>query len=105
MPVKDMYSLVEEARERFEKMGIDEIKTTVGYGHIGDGESLSPLRSHENETDPSFRDLQVICISTLSQRIGAQRLRRLSSHGFMRLPVCAFLFSSFLLIKSLIPRT
>jgi len=39
MPVKDMYSLVEEARERFEKMGIDEIKTTVGYGHIGDGES------------------------------------------------------------------
>ncbi|GAA5922416.1 FAD-binding oxidoreductase [Sporobolomyces koalae] len=37
MPVKDMYSLVEEARERFTSMGIDEIKTTVGYGHIGDG--------------------------------------------------------------------
>lgn len=38
MPVKDMYSLVEEARERFRDHGIDEIKTTVGYGHIGDGE-------------------------------------------------------------------
>ncbi|GAA5843005.1 hypothetical protein JCM3766R1_001659 [Sporobolomyces carnicolor] len=37
MPVKDMYSLVEEARERFRDHGIDEIKTTVGYGHIGDG--------------------------------------------------------------------
>lgn len=37
MPVKDMYSLVEEARERFKEKGIDEIKTTVGYGHIGDG--------------------------------------------------------------------
>ncbi|GAA6058701.1 hypothetical protein JCM10212_003389 [Sporobolomyces blumeae] len=37
MPVKDMYSLVEEARDRFAEKGIDEIKTTVGYGHIGDG--------------------------------------------------------------------
>ena len=41
MPVKDMYSLVEEARERFAEKGLDKdgsIKTTVGYGHIGDGE-------------------------------------------------------------------
>ncbi|GAA5866188.1 hypothetical protein JCM3774_004113 [Rhodotorula dairenensis] len=40
MPVKDMYSLVEEARERFAEKGLDKdgsIKTTVGYGHIGDG--------------------------------------------------------------------
>ncbi|GAA5905167.1 FAD-binding oxidoreductase [Sporobolomyces salmoneus] len=37
MPVKDMYSLVEEARERFKEKGIEEIRTTVGYGHIGDG--------------------------------------------------------------------
>ncbi|GAA5973693.1 hypothetical protein JCM21900_006517 [Sporobolomyces salmonicolor] len=37
MPVKHMYSLVEEARERFKEKGLDEIKTTVGYGHIGDG--------------------------------------------------------------------
>jgi hypothetical protein len=40
MPVKDMYSLVEEARERFKENGLDtdgSIKTTVGYGHIGDG--------------------------------------------------------------------
>ncbi|BGP21736.1 D-lactate ferricytochrome c oxidoreductase [Rhodotorula toruloides] len=40
MPVKDMYSLVEEARERFKENGLDKdgsIKTTVGYGHIGDG--------------------------------------------------------------------
>ncbi|EGU13242.1 hypothetical protein RTG_00404 [Rhodotorula toruloides ATCC 204091] len=40
MPVKDMYSLVEEARERFKEKGLDKdgsIKTTVGYGHIGDG--------------------------------------------------------------------
>ena len=40
MPVKDMYSLVEEARERFESKGLfkdGSIKTTVGYGHIGDG--------------------------------------------------------------------
>ncbi|GAA5850197.1 hypothetical protein JCM8547_001039 [Rhodosporidiobolus lusitaniae] len=40
MPVKDMYSLVEEARELFKKKGLFEdgsIKTAVGYGHIGDG--------------------------------------------------------------------
>ncbi|KAM0750800.1 hypothetical protein T439DRAFT_325859 [Meredithblackwellia eburnea MCA 4105] len=40
MPVKDMYSLVEEARVRFEEKGLFQdgsIKTTVGYGHIGDG--------------------------------------------------------------------
>lgn len=40
MPVKDMYSLVEEARERFKEHGLFEdgsIKTAVGYGHIGDG--------------------------------------------------------------------
>ncbi|GAA5976855.1 hypothetical protein JCM11641_000891 [Rhodosporidiobolus odoratus] len=40
MPVKDMYSLVEEARELFKAKGLDKdgsIKTTVGYGHIGDG--------------------------------------------------------------------
>ncbi|BGP52908.1 D-lactate ferricytochrome c oxidoreductase [Rhodotorula sphaerocarpa] len=40
MPVKDMYSLVEEARARFAEKGLDKdgsIKTTVGYGHIGDG--------------------------------------------------------------------
>ncbi|KAL8278887.1 hypothetical protein RQP46_008758 [Phenoliferia psychrophenolica] len=40
MPVKDMYSLVEEARARFESQGLIQdgsIKTTVGYGHIGDG--------------------------------------------------------------------
>lgn len=44
MPVKDMYSLVEEARERFKAQGLDtdgSIKATVGYGHIGDGTSLS----------------------------------------------------------------
>lgn len=43
MPVKDMYSLVEEARERFRAQGLDmdgSIKATVGYGHIGDGASL-----------------------------------------------------------------
>ena len=50
MPVKDMYSLVEEARERFAEKGLDKdgsIKTTVGYGHSGDGEfsrsSAGPL--------------------------------------------------------------
>ncbi|GAA5887654.1 hypothetical protein JCM6882_001484 [Rhodosporidiobolus microsporus] len=40
MPVKDMYSLVEEARELFTKEGLFEdgsLLTTVGYGHIGDG--------------------------------------------------------------------
>ncbi|KAK4054851.1 D-lactate ferricytochrome c oxidoreductase [Microbotryomycetes sp. JL201] len=40
MPVKDMYSLVEEARARFAEHGLDKdgsIKLTVGYGHIGDG--------------------------------------------------------------------
>ncbi|KAI5477226.1 D-lactate dehydrogenase 2, mitochondrial precursor [Pseudohyphozyma bogoriensis] len=40
MPVKDMYSLVEEARERFDAAGLfkdGRIKETVGYGHIGDG--------------------------------------------------------------------
>ena len=40
MPVKDMYSLVEEARERFAEHGLDKdgsIRLTVGYGHIGDG--------------------------------------------------------------------
>lgn len=44
MPVKDMYSLVEEARERFKEKGIDEIKTTVGYGHIGDGKTFPPSK-------------------------------------------------------------
>lgn len=41
MPVKDMYSLVEEARERFKAHGLDtdgSIKATIGYGHVGDGE-------------------------------------------------------------------
>lgn len=41
MPVKDMYSLVEEARVRFEEHGLiadGSIKEVVGYGHIGDGE-------------------------------------------------------------------
>ncbi|KDE06068.1 hypothetical protein MVLG_03620 [Microbotryum lychnidis-dioicae p1A1 Lamole] len=40
MPVKDMYSLVEEARIRFKEHGLDKdgsIKQTIGYGHIGDG--------------------------------------------------------------------
>lgn len=40
MPVRDMYSLVEEARIRFEAKGLIQdgsIKATVGYGHIGDG--------------------------------------------------------------------
>ncbi|SCZ90789.1 BZ3500_MvSof-1268-A1-R1_Chr1-3g02252 [Microbotryum saponariae] len=40
MPVKDMYSLVEEARVRFKEHGLDKdgsIKQTIGYGHIGDG--------------------------------------------------------------------
>ncbi|KAK4058083.1 D-lactate ferricytochrome c oxidoreductase [Microbotryomycetes sp. JL221] len=40
MPVKDMYSLVEEARARFKEHGLDNdgnIKLTIGYGHLGDG--------------------------------------------------------------------
>ncbi|GAA5835229.1 hypothetical protein JCM11251_006650 [Rhodosporidiobolus azoricus] len=40
MPVKDMYSLVEEARERFTEAGLVEdgtLLTTIGYGHVGDG--------------------------------------------------------------------
>ncbi|GAA5925772.1 hypothetical protein JCM10213_008881 [Rhodosporidiobolus nylandii] len=40
MPVKDMYSLVVEARELISSKGLDKdgsIKTVAGYGHIGDG--------------------------------------------------------------------
>jgi FAD/FMN-containing dehydrogenase len=40
MPVPSMYSLVEEARERFAKEGLDKdgsIRKVVGYGHVGDG--------------------------------------------------------------------
>ncbi|GAA6032801.1 hypothetical protein JCM8097_000797 [Rhodosporidiobolus ruineniae] len=40
VPVKDMYSLVEESRALFEKNGMvadGRIKKTIGYGHIGDG--------------------------------------------------------------------
>lgn len=40
MPVKDMYSLVEEARERFKTNGLMDdgsIRSVIGYGHIGDG--------------------------------------------------------------------
>ncbi|GAA5994994.1 FAD-binding oxidoreductase [Rhodotorula paludigena] len=40
LPLPTMYSVVEEARERFAKKGLIEdgsIKTVVGYGHIGDG--------------------------------------------------------------------
>lgn len=38
MPVKDMYSLVEEGRERFGGLLKDGlIKRVVGFGHIGDG--------------------------------------------------------------------
>ncbi|TNY21825.1 FAD linked oxidase [Rhodotorula diobovata] len=39
VPLSRYYELVEEARERFDKMGLvadGSIKTTVGYGHIGD---------------------------------------------------------------------
>lgn len=41
MPVKDMYSLVEEARVRFSEKGMAKdgsIMSTIGYGHLGDGE-------------------------------------------------------------------
>ncbi|GAA5875996.1 hypothetical protein JCM8547_000673 [Rhodosporidiobolus lusitaniae] len=41
MKVRDMYSLVEEAREMFRGKGMlgkgKEVRTVVGYGHIGDG--------------------------------------------------------------------
>lgn len=43
MPVKDMYSLVEEARVRFRDLGLEQdgsILSTIGYGHVGDGWSL-----------------------------------------------------------------
>lgn len=44
VPLSRYYELVEEARERFDKMGLvadGSIKTTVGYGHIGDSESFA----------------------------------------------------------------
>lgn len=47
MPVKDMYTLVEEARERFEAKGLMQdgsIRTVIGYGHLGDGTSFSLSR-------------------------------------------------------------
>lgn len=40
MPVGKMYSLVEETRERVAAAGLDktgQVKLTIGYGHIGDG--------------------------------------------------------------------
>lgn len=59
MPVKDMYSLVEEARIRFEEHGLikdGSIKEVVGYGHIGDGESvtqiLEPLLTNLDRRQP-----------------------------------------------------
>lgn len=68
MPVKDMYSLVEEARERFKEHGLDKdgsIKATVGYGHIGDGQSL--VRSHTTRADEG------VCAGNLHINIVANR--------------------------------
>lgn len=62
MPVKDMYSLVEEARERFEEKGLfkdGSIKMATGYGHVGDGEPLLSLfaarPSHFHVADCAFK--------------------------------------------------
>lgn len=48
LPLSEYYSLVEETRARFVENGMAEdgtIKTTVGYGHIGDSASPFPLLS------------------------------------------------------------
>lgn len=40
LPVSEMYSLIEDIRGKFDALGFTKdgtIKTTVGYGHIGDG--------------------------------------------------------------------
>lgn len=57
MPVKDMYSLVEEARVRFEAQGLiadGSIKTTIGYGHVGDGEHIQSCPPQRAGTDVIF---------------------------------------------------
>jgi FAD/FMN-containing dehydrogenase len=81
MPVKDMYSLVEEARERFNAKGLIEdgsIKTTIGYGHLGDGEcSFYTLRTGNNYSNATpFHCDQEIYILTSLLIDGTLRLRR-----------------------------
>lgn len=82
MPVKDMYSLVEEARERFKEHGLDKdgsIKATVGYGHIGDGESIVYPRAAEAD-----ERVQVTFISILSRTDGILLSSLPSSRGSTR---------------------
>ena len=84
--MKDMYSLVEEARERFEAKGLlqdGSIRTTIGYGHIGDGQSsLSFLP--EEELILVLQEISIL----ISLRIdGTLRLRKQSSPGSTKRPV------------------
>lgn len=75
MPVKDMYSLVEEARERFAEKGLDKdgsIKTTVGYGHIGDGEFSCECGSHRVCLTSVGADVTSLCLGNLHINIVAK---------------------------------
>lgn len=75
MPVKDMYTLVEEARVRFEARGLiadGSIKSVIGYGHIGDGEGLTFPVMQFQETNPIGRTKGNLHINIVANRWDAE---------------------------------